>query len=274
MSAPRKCTECGAKISEGQAACPDCGFPVEGAVAPTPPPAPGEQAAAPRSEPRRRDAKAAPTAQAGTRTMQAGIVGAVVGAALMFGALQMIKSLQPAPKAAAEETQAENGRMPAGEMPPGMPPGGGAPALPEDMHQKIAMLKQMVDKSPDNFMHIVGLANLMYDAGQFKDAIPYYQKAVKLEPDSLNVRVDLATSMFQAGEGHEALGELRKVLQKDAHHPNAMYNLGVIEKSLGHQGEADKAWRDYVEHFPDGPKSARLKADLASGATRAADYKP
>ena len=271
MTAPNKCTECGARIPGDAPACPDCGLPVETREPAGKSPEPTAAPEAPRTAAPRRPAASA--AAGSSRTLQAGLIGAVVGAALAVGAMQMIKFLQPAQKAAAEETQADNGRMPAGEMPPGMPPGS-APALPEDVNSKIAMLKQMVDKSPDNFMHIVGLANLMYDAGKYKEAIPYYRKGLKLQPDSLSVQVDLATCMFQSGDGPSALAELDKVLRKQPHHGNAMYNRGVIEKSMGHQEQADKAWRDYVEHFPDGPKAAEIKAALASGETKKPGYKP
>ncbi|MBI5836045.1 MAG: tetratricopeptide repeat protein [Candidatus Eisenbacteria bacterium] len=266
MTAPRKCWECGAAIPEGAGTCPDCGLPVQegakaGAARPEAP------APAPKPAPVRRPAVAG-TAAGNSRSLQVGLIGVVIGAALGAGGMYMVHSMQPAQNA--QQTAEDNGRMPA-DMPPGS---GQAPALPEDMNAKIAMLKEAVDKTPDNFTHIVGLANMMYDAGKFKEAIPYYEKGLKLQPDNLDVRVDLATSKFQVGDGHTALDELDKVLAKDPHHANAMYNRGVIEKSLGNQEEADKAWRDYVEHHPEGPKAAKIKADLASGATKSRDYRP
>jgi len=295
MTAARKCWDCGAAIPEGATACPECGLPVEegpaaGAVpekaperardtAPAAPePVAAREAAAP-ARPGKAGGAARPAGSGapagGTRTLQAGLVGAVIGAALMYGVMFMLKSMQPSENAVAQQTAQDNGRMPPGGS--GMPPDAGAgqaPPLPEDANQKIALLRQAVDKQPDNVMHVVGLANMMYDAGKYADAVPYYRKGLRLDPTNLDARVDLATCLYQAGEARAALAELDTVFRSDSHHANALYNRGVIEKALGHPDAARQAWADYVKYHPEAPRAAQLKAELAGGTQGAPGYKP
>jgi tetratricopeptide (TPR) repeat protein len=53
----------------------------------------------------------------------------------------------------------------------------------------------------------VELANRLYDAGRYAEAIPYYQQAFTLDSTNVNVSTDLATALYYAGRVDEALAQ-------------------------------------------------------------------
>ena len=278
MSEIRECVDCGASIPEGHDRCPDCGLPVGSArtsgSAPAesaPAPAAPKPAPAPRKAPR-------PPGEGISRGLQNTIVGVAVAIGMVTLFLIYL-SHQPKPAGdAGDQTRADNGRVTADEqgssgagMPPGMPPAGAAgaagsaPPLPASDQEKLTKLKELVDRQPFNVMHVTGLANELYDAGRFDEAVPYYRRVVALDPANADLRVDLATCLYSTHKTPDAISELDTVLSANPRHANALYNRGVMESSMGNNEEADKSFAAYVKYNPNGPRVAEIRSRLKSG---------
>ncbi len=259
MNESIRCRECGASILPGGAVCPECGLPLHASAIPAEahaaPPAPpaAKPAPAPAPAPRKPAAAAAKPHAAhgplsrGTRNAIIGVFTAVTVVALF---LLYLKQQKPAGSEAGADARAENGRVTAGA------------GVPGDTSQ-LAILKQAVEKQPNNPMHLIGMANVLYDAGHFDQAATYYRRALALEPDKDDARVDLATCLYQTGKHDLALGELDSVLAHGPGHPNAIYNRGVILHMMGREAEAKASWQAYLKAEPNGPHTAEVKALIA-----------
>lgn len=81
----------------------------------------------------------------------------------------------------------------------------------------------------------LALANLYYDlrlqSGDISYstlAIRHYERYLEVKADSTDVRADLAASYFYAGQTDRAIQEALRVLEQDANHLQANFNLGIF----------------------------------------------
>ena len=247
MSPDAKCRECGAAILPSASECPECGLPV-GSPAP---------AAAPAPEAPRRGAPPAKPVEPRrplSRGARSAILGTFVGVTVLGLFLLYLYRQQPSGSASGEDTRAGNGRVTSDSLAMGQS------SAADSNH--LALLKRAVEKVPGNPTHWIGLGNAYYDAGRFPEAIDTYRKALALDPSQAGARVDLATSLFQSEMGEQALAELDTVLARDPYNENALYNKGVVALKLGRKDECQKAWRTYVEKYPNASHAKDVRAHI------------
>ena len=107
------------------------------------------------------------------------------------------------------------------------------PALPEG-HPMITTqtdfdnLKKAAEAAPNSSEQQADLANKLYDAGRYQEAIVYYQRVLKLDPGNLDVMTDLGTALFYSGKSDEALAQYNHSLQINPRHVQALHNLVIV----------------------------------------------
>lgn len=146
------------------------------------------------------------------------------------------------------------------------------PEAPEGM-PTLDQMKRMADKSaqplvaklkenPNDAKLLIQAGNVYMGTHQFKDAIPYYQKALQSDPKNFAVRADLASCLYYMGDSDGALAELQKTLNHDPNHAGTLLNVGIIKwKGKNDAAGAIATWqkllktnpkferRDQVEHL-------------------------
>ncbi len=137
----------------------------------------------------------------------------------------------------------------------------------------LGQMKQMADKTaqplvaklkenPKDARLLIEAGNVYMGTHQFKDAIPYYQKALQSDPRNFAVRADLASCLYYIGDSDGALAELQKTLNYDPNHAGTLLNVGIIKwKGKNDSAGAIASWqkllktnpkferRDQVEHL-------------------------
>ncbi|GAC1402095.1 MAG: hypothetical protein NVSMB64_01300 [Candidatus Velthaea sp.] len=131
---------------------------------------------------------------------------------------------------------------------PGNPVGGGGPPAP--VMQALAALKDRVAKYPRDSAALVELGNLYFDAAKFDRAVPYYQRALALDPTNPDVRNDQAAALHSSGHDLEALREIDKVLAQRPNFPQALFNKGIVLRSMGRRSDAVGAYQQYLKAAP------------------------
>ena len=116
-------------------------------------------------------------------------------------------------------------------------------------------------QDPKNAGAAAALANKLYDAGRYSDAIPYYQQALTNDPKNVSVSTDLGTAMFYAGRADDALAQLQKSLAIDPQHAQTLFNIGIVKRD----GKNDKkgaveAWERLLASNPGYPEAARVQS--------------
>jgi tetratricopeptide (TPR) repeat protein len=95
---------------------------------------------------------------------------------------------------------------------------------------ELQAYRNILATDPKNLKANVELANKLYDAARYVEAIPFYQQAFALDPKNVNVSTDLGTALFYAGRTEEALVQLDKSLAIDATHAQTLFNIGIVRR--------------------------------------------
>lgn len=146
-------------------------------------------------------------------------------------------------------------------------------------------LKRMADKQaepalnqlkakPNDPALLVQVANIYYDAQQFKEAIAYYTHALEGTPSDTNVRTDMATAYWYLGDADRALTEFDRVLKQEPRKTNALFNRGIVRW----QGKMDVKgaladWEALLKTDPNYPERPKVEQMMAQ-ARQHANIKP
>jgi tetratricopeptide (TPR) repeat protein len=115
----------------------------------------------------------------------------------------------------------------------------------------------------------VELANRLYDAGRYSEALPYYQQAIALEPKNVSVSTDYGTALYYAGRADEALAQFDKSLSIDPRHGQTLFNVGIVKRDARHDAKgAIDAWERLLSTAPDYPDASKVRSMIAELKTR------
>ena len=152
-------------------------------------------------------------------------------------------------------------QQPAGSAPVAVTTSAAAPATaPLVNEQELQGYRNVLASDPKNLRANVDLANKLYDAGRYADAIPYYQQAFTLDPKDVSVSTDLATALYYAGRSDEALTQFEKSLAIDPRHGQTLFNVGIVKRDGKNDVKgAIAAWERLLTTVPDYPDAAKVR---------------
>ncbi|GMR04190.1 MAG: hypothetical protein BMS9Abin23_0080 [Thermodesulfobacteriota bacterium] len=90
-------------------------------------------------------------------------------------------------------------------------------------------LKKSLDIESLNFYALIGLGYLNYEKGDFKAAVKFYSRAVKVDPESEIAHFNLGTAYLGAGDKEAAAKEFKWVLTKNPGSKKAEHLLDLSE---------------------------------------------
>ena len=131
------------------------------------------------------------------------------------------------------------------------------------VRQRIASLKQTVERDPGNFDALVQLGGMYMDAAKFPQAIEYYERALGAREDP-NVRTDLGICYRQNGQRERALAAFRRVLEESPGHWQAMFNEAICLGEMRRFDEARAVSAKLKQMRPTDPEVQRLEQALAT----------
>jgi tetratricopeptide (TPR) repeat protein len=116
-------------------------------------------------------------------------------------------------------------------------------------------------KSDPKNAAVLNKTALTYKAAhQFKEAIPYFQKALDVDPKNVGIRDDLASCMYYTGDVDGALDQLNKSLTYDPKHAGTLLNIGIMKW----QGKKDvkgavASWQTLLRLNPNFPQKEAIE---------------
>ena len=113
---------------------------------------------------------------------------------------------------------------------PQMPPEGGrtsATANPRLLEQ-ARELETLLAKDPNNYDHLVQIANTHYDLNDFVKAAHFYEKARAIKDDSPDVLTDLGVCYKETGKPQQALVLFDRAADMRPDHWQSRYNAAVV----------------------------------------------
>jgi tetratricopeptide (TPR) repeat protein len=96
--------------------------------------------------------------------------------------------------------------------------------------QELQGYRNILAADPNNVRANMELANRLYDAGRYAEAIPYYQHALAGDPRNVGVSTDLATALYYAGRADDALAQFQRSLAIDPGHGQTLFNFGIVKR--------------------------------------------
>jgi tetratricopeptide (TPR) repeat protein len=135
--------------------------------------------------------------------------------------------------------------------------------------QELQAYRNILASDPKNMRANVELANRLYDAGRYTEAIPYYQQAFAGDPTNVKVSTDLATALHYAGRSDEALAQFDKSLAIDPKHGQTLFNVGIVRRDGKHDPKgAIAAWERLLGSVPDYADAGKVRTMIAGLKSR------
>ena len=147
------------------------------------------------------------------------------------------------------------------------PAGAGEPAPAFDPDQHNSMIAGFIAKAksdPQDVQSKIMLGNIYYDKGDFREALPWYEEALKLQPANTDVIVDLGVCYREMGDFEKALSYFDQALKVDPVKKQALFNRVVVYAAdLKQKDKAEAALKEFEKAFPGDPAAARFRENLA-----------
>jgi tetratricopeptide (TPR) repeat protein len=116
-----------------------------------------------------------------------------------------------------------------------------AGARPEQQ-QRADAARVALERDSTNVPARIELANVLYDTGNWSEAIIHYRSAQRLDPKRATTVVDLGVCYYNLGQFAAAESLFRQALELDAHQVFALFNLGIV-------AESQERWAEALDYF-------------------------
>lgn len=126
----------------------------------------------------------------------------------------------------------------------------------------IALYNALLQQSPANtdVLNLIGLSH--YQNKNFKEAVQYLQRAVKLCDDYPDYRLNYGSALRADGQDDEAAKQFRKVIKLSPDSWQARFNLARIFAKKGKEEMAEKMYREAAELNPGSWAAKKGIADM------------
>jgi cytochrome c-type biogenesis protein CcmH/NrfG len=143
-----------------------------------------------------------------------------------------------------------------------------AEPTPEQMKRladtQAAPVLAKLRSSPQDPILLTEAGNIYYDAQQYRQAIDYYSRALKVQPRNPDVRTDMGTAYFYIGDADRALKEFDEALRDDPRHGQTMFNKGmVLWQGKNDPKAAVATWEKLLKTLPDYPDRGKVEEAIA-----------
>jgi cytochrome c-type biogenesis protein CcmH/NrfG len=176
----------------------------------------------------------------------------LVGLALGYLFRGSQSSAPPAPGASGIQPAASAGAT-GGQMP-------SLDQMKQIADKKAEPLLAKLQSDPNNSGLLLQVGNIYKATHQFKDAVSYYDKALKVDSKNIPARNEMASCLYYTGDADGALAQLEQSLKDDPRNADALFNLGVIKWNAKKDAKgAVSAWQQLLKS---NPEDARKKAEV------------
>ena len=232
-----KCPDCGTENPDGSTACANCNYPLAsapgdrapGAPAPgAPPPASATPTQAPEPLPppiprplpyRKRERPGSMNPQALSLWLFVG--GFCVLLLIYFGVNGWKQSNTPQ-----------------------------VPGSNESQQKRVDDFRARLDKDSTDVGARLGLANVLYDTGNWSEAIVQYRSVLAHDSTQVTAIVDMGVCYYNLSQSDEAERLFHLALNHDPHQPVALFNLGIVSERRGDYEAALKWYHAALQSAP------------------------
>ena len=133
----------------------------------------------------------------------------------------------------------------------------------EEYKRKMTELENAVNENPSDTIALQKYADYLTASHKMNEAIPYYNKILKINPRRSDIRFSLAIIYFNKQDFAKCQEENEKVLEFDPENQMALYNLGAIAATKGNKDTAKEYWNRVISIDPNSETSTLAKESLS-----------
>jgi len=123
--------------------------------------------------------------------------------------------------------------------------------LQQALTQQLPPLLDRLKSDPNNAELLADVGNMYFDARQYDQAAPYYNRVLKLQPGNTAVRTDLGIAYWLLGNTDRSIAEFQTALKTAPNQANTLFNLGVVQWQGKMDAEAALAtWQKLLDTNP------------------------
>ncbi len=123
--------------------------------------------------------------------------------------------------------------------------------------EALTHLNQAVQGEPQKADYHFWLGVAHWAIRDFESERNSYLKTLAIDSKHVPARLYLAHTFLDSGEWQEALDNYDLVLLRDPYNPEALYNRALALTELGRPKEETRAWKQYLEYYPEGKWALR-----------------
>jgi tetratricopeptide (TPR) repeat protein len=127
----------------------------------------------------------------------------------------------------------------------------------ERPEEALPHLKRAVQGDPAKADYHFWLGVAYWAIRDFESERNSYIKALAIDPQDVPARLYLAHTFLDSGEWQAALDNYDLLLRREPYNPEALYNRALALTELGRPIEESKAWKQYLEYYPQGKWALR-----------------
>lgn len=225
MNDLRRCPDCGHPNPPGATACEACNFPLTGTSSPTPGAREPSEPLGPPMVLRRmrpiRPRRPRPAGNQMSTTLW-----------LLFGSMAAIIVIFTAVRGFHENNAAV------------------VEGSSDDQQHRADSLRTVLAKDSTNVAAHIGLADVLYDTGNWSEAIVQYRAALARDSSRATTFVDLGVCYYNLSDSEQAEKLFKLALQRDPHQPVALFNLGIVAQRRGDHQTALQYFHRSMETSP------------------------
>ncbi len=127
---------------------------------------------------------------------------------------------------------------------------------------QAAIVQDRIKKYPDDFAANFNMGDVLLTKGDSAGAIPYLEKAARVNPDSTFAPAELGVAYYAASKVPEAEQQFRKALAIDPKFSDVRFNLASAEAEGGDLESSVKDFKQVLTERPDYPKAQDRLGDV------------
>ena len=131
-----------------------------------------------------------------------------------------------------------------------------------EVYHKMDVLKKDADANPNDTSKMREYADFMTAAHKPEEALPYYEKILRVNPKRNDILFNLAMIYYDQQKFDKAESYTKDIIENDKNNTQALYNLGAIAASKGDKERAREIWNKLVADYPDDEAARLAKSSL------------
>src|SRR5438034_689084 len=101
------------------------------------------------------------------------------------------------------------------------------------------------DPNAPHLHYLLGL--IARGQNRFEEAIPEFQKVLKLDPDDVGSNINVGQIFAQQKNYAEAISAFRRAIAVEPYNETALYNLGILLTRTGNKAEGQRVLQKFQE---------------------------